>query len=140
MTSIAIVDDLKSSRQIIRKIIESVDSKIVIHDFDRVNSAMSWIDNNAPDLVVTDYKLPGADGLQFIEWLRSRPKSRQTPILMITISSDMFLPMRARDAGATAFLRRPVDHQLVRARITKLLPRRNCLRLVVDNAKSAISA
>jgi two-component system, response regulator RpfG len=140
MTSIAIVDDLKSSRQILRKIIESVDSRIVIHDFDRVGSAINWIVDHTPDLVVTDYKLPGADGLQFIEWLRSRPKSRQIPILMISMSNDMFLPMRARDAGATAFLRRPVDHQLVRARITRLLPRRNCLRLVVDNAQSAISA
>jgi len=140
MPSIAIVDDLKSSRQILRKIIESIDSKLVIHDFDLVDSAMNWIANSTPDLVITDYKLPGADGLHFIEWLRSRPKSRQTPILMITMSNDMFLPMRARDAGATAFLRRPVDHQLVRTRIMRLLPRRKCLRLVVNNAQFAISA
>ena len=77
---------------------------------------MNWMIDHTPDLVITDYKLPGVDGLQFVEWLRSRPNSRQTPILMITISSDMFLPMRTRNAGATAFLRRPVDHQLVRAR------------------------
>lgn len=136
MTSIAIVDNVKSNRQILSKIIESIDSNIAVYDFDRVEPALGWIANQTPDLVITDYKLPGVDGIGFIERLRSRSKSPEIPILMITIADDLLLPVRARRLGATAFLRRPVDHRLVRARIESLLRSRRRPRLVVDNSQA----
>jgi len=138
MTSVAIIDDVKSNRQILGKIIETIDPNIAIHDFDRAEQALDWVINKTPDLVITDYKLPGLDGLEFIERFRSHSKSRETPVLMMTMADDLLLPTRARVAGVTSFLRRPVDHQLTRARISSLLPphrSRKRLQLVVDNSQ-----
>jgi hypothetical protein len=56
----------------------------------------------------------------------------------MTMADDLLLPTRARAAGVTAFLRRPVDHHLARARISSLLPPhrgRKRLQLVVDNSQ-----
>lgn len=139
MTSVAIIDDVKTNRQILGKIIETIDPNIATHDFDRVELALGWINNQTPDLVITDYKLPGLDGIEFTERLRSRSKSREIPVLMITMADDLRLPTRARIAGVTAFLRRPVDHHLVRARIRNLLPphrSRERLQLIIDNSHS----
>jgi DNA-binding response OmpR family regulator len=136
MTSIVVVDDVKSNRQILGKIIETIDRNIAIHNFNRAELALAWINNQAPDLVITDYKLPRLDGIAFIERLRSGSESRESPVLVITMADDLLLPTRARAAGATAFLRRPVDHHLVRARIRSLLPRRHSrkrLQLIIDN-------
>ena len=138
MTSVVIIDDVKSNRQILGKIIETIDPNIAIHDFNRAEQALDWANNQTPDLVITDYKLPGLDGIGFVERFRSNPKLREIPVLMMTIADDLLLPTRAYVAGVTAFLQRPVDHDLTRARISSLLPsrrRRIRLQLVVDNSQ-----
>src|ERR1700690_1043358 len=106
MTSVAITDDVKSNRQILGKIIETIDPNIAIHHFDRAEQALDWAHNQTPDLVITDYKLPGLDGIGFVERFRAHLKSRKIPVLMMTMADDLLLPTRARAAGVTAFLRR----------------------------------
>lgn len=143
MTSIVIIDDVKSNRQILAKIIETIDLNIAIHNFDHAELAIGWINNSNPDLVITDYKLPGLDGLKLTERLRSHSKSRKIPVLMITTADDLILPIHARAAGVSAFLSRPVDYRLIRNRITSLLAlhgSRKRLQLVVDNTRSHMSA
>jgi CheY-like chemotaxis protein len=138
MTSIVIIDDVKSNRQILGKIVETINRDIAVHNFNRAELALACIDNQVPDLVITEYRLPGLNGLEFIQRLRSDSRSRGIPILMITMADDLLLPTRARAAGATAFLRRPVDHHLVRDRIRSLLPGRHSgrpLQLIVDNSQ-----
>jgi len=139
MTSIAIIDDVKSNRRILGKIIETIDPNIAIHEFDCAEQALDWANNQTPDLVITDYKLPGLDGIGFVERFRSYQKWRDIPVLMMTMADDLLLPTRARDARVTAFLRRPVDHHLARARINSLLRlhrSRKRLQLVVDNSQA----
>jgi two-component system response regulator RpfG len=138
MTSIVIIDDVKSSRQILGKIIETVDRNIVVHNFNRAELALAWINNQTPDLVIMDCKLPGLDGIEFIKRLRSDSKSREIPVLVITAADDLLLPTRASAAGATAFLRSPAEHHTVRARIKSLLsgrPRDRRLQLIIDNSQ-----
>jgi two-component system response regulator RpfG len=139
MTSIAIIDDIKSNRQILGKIIQTINPNVAIHNFDNAELALGWINNQTPDLVITDYKMPGLDGVEFTKRLRSQPKSQKIPILMITMVDDLVLPIHARAAGVTAFLRRPVDHHLVRNRIGSLLALhsgRKRLQLIIDNSLS----
>jgi len=143
MTTIAIIDGVKSNRRILGKIIETIDPNIAIYDFERAEQALDWANDQTSDLVITDYKLPGLDGIGFIERFRSHPKSRDIPVLMMTMADDLLLPARARVAGVTAFLRRPVDHHLARARISSLLPLRRSrkrLQLVVENSQTHIPA
>ena len=143
MTSIAIIDDIKSNRQILGKIIQTINSDVAIHNFGSAELALDWINNQTPDLVITDYKMPGLDGIEFTKRLRSRQKTQKIPILMITMVDDLVLPIHARAAGVTAFFRRPVDHQLVRDRISRLLALRSGykrLQLIIDNSSSHSTA
>lgn len=139
MTSIVVIDDVKSNRQILGKIIQTIDPGIAIHNFDCAELALGWINAQTPDLVITDYKMPGLDGIEFTKQLRSQSISQKIPILMITIVDDLVLPIYARAAGVTAMLRRPVDHHLVGTRINNLLAlrgRRKRLQLIIDNPPS----
>ena len=139
MTSIIVIDSVKSNRQILGKIIETIDPTIVVHNFDCAELALNLIDKKTPDLVITDYKMPGLDGIEFTKRLWSQSKPGTPPVIMITMADDLALPILAREAGVTAFLRRPVDHQLVRTRIASLLTphnKRKRLKLVVDNSSS----
>ena len=138
MTSILVIDNVKSNRQILEKIVETIDPDIAVSNFESAMAAFSWLDFHAADLVITAYKPPTLDGLEFARRLRGHNRSPQIPILMIATTDDLALPIFAREAGVTAFLSRPVDHEIVRSRIINLLSqqgKRRHLQLIVDNAQ-----
>ena len=63
----------------------------------------------APDVIVTDINMPRLDGFGFIERLRSDPRWRATPILVLTTESDPGKKARAREAGATGWIVKPFN-------------------------------
>lgn len=66
-----------------------------------------------PPLVITEILLPKLDGLSLCRRLRDEPRTRNTPILVFSI---LGAAQRAAEAGATAFLRKPlVDSTFVAA-------------------------
>ncbi|WP_322866640.1 PleD family two-component system response regulator [Aquicoccus sp. G2-2] len=69
------------------------------------------------DCYLLDIMLGGMDGIELCQQLRARRASQAAPIIMITASTDSPLMARAFDAGATDFLRKPLDHVEVVGRI-----------------------
>ena len=65
----------------------------------------------APDLIITDYKMPGMDGAEFVRRIRAPEFGADVPVIVITAYDDREFRLRALEAGATDFLRTPVDHQ-----------------------------
>ena len=61
-----------------------------------------------PDLVITDLNMPGMDGIALIQALRKVPACRFLPILVLTTESGQTQRDRARAAGATGWLVKPV--------------------------------
>ena len=60
-----------------------------------------------PPIILTDIKMPGKDGLTFLEQVKSlRP---QTEVIVITGHGDQALAQRAFDLKATEFLHKPLD-------------------------------
>lgn len=70
-------------------------------------SALAEIEGTAPyDLIVTDYELPGVDGVELARVARTTHHRRRTPIIMLTASP---VEREAREAGVDLFLRKPED-------------------------------
>ena len=84
--------------------------------------AMALIDREAPDLVVTDLRLPGADGLAVARHARARVP----PIPVILISADDAAGSReaARATGVGAFLTKPFPNALFLEAVRRVLERR----------------
>lgn len=62
-----------------------------------------------PDVIVTDINMPRMDGFGFIEGVRRDAKHRAVPILVLTTESDGEKKDRARRAGATGWIVKPFD-------------------------------
>lgn len=77
------------------------------------------------DLLLLDVLLPGIDGINFCQQLRSR--GLKMPILLITARDDNDYKIKGLDAGADDYLIKPFDTQELLARIRALLRRRNKL-------------
>jgi two-component system, chemotaxis family, chemotaxis protein CheY len=65
------------------------------------------------DLVLTDLHMPRMSGLDLIRQLRANPSYLETPILVLTTESDETFKVALRDAGATGWLEKPVDPELL---------------------------
>lgn len=59
-------------------------------------------------LIVTDYHMPGMNGVELIREIRKMPAYRFLPILMLTTESEQAKKDQARAAGATGWLVKPI--------------------------------
>ena len=64
-----------------------------------------------PQLVISDLAMPGSDGYQFIEWVRSRSVADggQVPVLALTAMASAFDRQQTLTAGFNAHCNKPVD-------------------------------
>ena len=64
-----------------------------------------------PDLVLLDIKLPRVDGVQVLERLRSHPRTRLIPIVILTSSAEPKDLLTCYTLGANSYVRKPIDFQ-----------------------------
>jgi two-component system, response regulator len=61
-----------------------------------------------PHLILLDLTLPRLEGLALLEWIRSHPEARMTPVVVFTSSDDPDDIRNAYAGGASAYVRKPV--------------------------------
>jgi diguanylate cyclase (GGDEF)-like protein/PAS domain S-box-containing protein len=134
MSTIVIVDDQPVNRAVYAKIASSIDNDIRTETFADPREALLALVKLAPDLIITDYKMPRMNGAAFIAHVRSEPTLADVPIIVITIFEDKNYRLRALDAGATDFLLSPVDHREFVTRARNLLKLRKQQLLLAHRA------
>ena len=87
-------------------------------------SAQRELDAVLPDVILLDWMLPGATGLQLARRWRSDARTRQIPILMLTARGDEPDKVAGLDAGADDYITKPFSTQELLARIRAVLRRR----------------
>ena len=111
MTLIVVVDDRATNRAIFSRLASSIASGAAITAFSDPFAVLDWLKEQTPDLIITDYKMPGIDGAEFVRRIRAPEFGPDVPVIVITAYDDREFRLRALEAGATDFLRTPVDHQ-----------------------------
>ena len=62
-----------------------------------------------PDLVLLDLKMPRVSGLEVLQKLRSDPRTKQVPVVIVTSSSERKDLVDAYKFGASGYVKKPVD-------------------------------
>jgi len=81
--------------------------------------AMAAIEDNPPDLMVLDHKMPAPDGMEVLR--RIRAKGETFPVIMLTAHGNVQLAVEAMKAGATEYLTKPFDLEELKLAIEKAL-------------------
>jgi response regulator RpfG family c-di-GMP phosphodiesterase len=98
-----VVDDDANLRGLLRTSFEVAD--IAVEEAENATSAARKIAARHPDVIVLDVGMPGVDGITFCRGLKSDPRTRDIPVVLLTGNADAELD--GWQAGAGAFLRKP---------------------------------
>jgi two-component system response regulator RpfG len=132
---IMIVDDRPTARSLLMGLARSIEQGLHVECFADPLAALDRAMEQTPDLIISDYRMPEMDGIEFIRRLRSVPKLKEIPLVMVTVVEDRQVRYQALESGATDFLTRPIDPQECRARCRNLLALRRSQKSVIDRAK-----
>ncbi len=86
--------------------------------------ALEQIDSGEIDVVLLDLSMPKLDGFQVLESLRKSGTLQHTPVIVVTGQNAVDAAVRCIGQGATDFLTKPVDAQLLQARLESCLERK----------------
>ena len=84
-------------------------------------AGMEAVSARLPDLVLTDCLMPRLDGLGVLKRLKSDPRTRLIPVVMLTTLKDTETKTKALECGADGFLVKPPDPIILDAQIRNLL-------------------
>ncbi len=125
---ILVVDDEKHFRTILSSLMEKEGFKaLVAEDGD---TALRMIRVHAPDVMLTDIKMPGMDGFELLK--KAKDLDPDLPVVMVTAFADIPGAVGATKVGAHDYLAKPFDHGEVIRVVRRALTERELKRKVFE--------
>ena len=94
-----------------------------VESVERGDEAELRLSENAPDLVILDWMLPGLSGLEICRKLRAPENTRTLPVIMLTARGEEAERVRGLSAGADDYVVKPFSLPELMARVRALLRR-----------------
>lgn len=103
--TIWVIDDDRAMRWVLEKTFKEEGFKVV--SFEESQSALDRLDSQQPDVIITDIRMPGMDGLTFLSHVKiSHP---ELPVIIMTAHSDLDSAVSSYQTGAFEYLPKPFD-------------------------------
>ncbi|MFZ2406367.1 MAG: nitrogen regulation protein NR(I) [Methylobacter sp.] len=100
-----IIDDDKSIRWVVEKALQKAD--IVTRSFSCTADLLTALQDDLPDALITDIRMPGMDGLELLEKIQLNHPN--LPVIVMTAHSDLESAVSAFHGGAFEYLPKPFD-------------------------------
>ncbi len=116
--NILIVEDLPQTRRLLRTVLRHLGLERV-SEAGNITEAFALIKTSPPDLVFTDWDMPGGSGLDLVQMIRNHPDSPDPSlaVIMLTAHGGPTNVTQGREAGATDFLVKPFSPARLEERI-----------------------
>lgn len=129
---ILVVDDVLENLEIVISIIEEHHPEYSIYQANSGKTALKVLDSVTPDILLTDWDMPGMSGIELIRAMKESPATCNIPAIIVT--GVMLQPedlKTAIEAGAVDYIRKPVN-------AVELLARMNSAITISENHKQLI--
>jgi two-component system cell cycle response regulator len=119
-SKILIVDDNAQNRELLVAYVEGIPN---VRTREAANGleALAVVAQDPPDLILLDIMMPRMSGFEVCRRLKSDPRTRDIPVLMVTALDEVGDHERAIDSGTDEFLTKPVDRAELVERVNGLL-------------------
>ena len=120
-----VIDDDQAMRWVLERAFQK--AEIPVMTFESANTAIHELENNVPTAILTDVRMPGMNGFEFLD--RIKADHPALPIIIMTAHSDLQSAVGAYQKGAFEYLPKPFDVEEA-VELTK----RACLAIDEDNS------
>jgi len=119
---ILIVDDFSTMRRIIKNLLRDLGFDNT-QEADDGTTALPMIKSGGFDFVVTDWNMPGMQGIDLLKEIRSDSALAGLPVLMVTAESKREQIVEAAQAGVNGYIVKPFTAQTLKEKIDKIWER-----------------
>ncbi|HEY9051802.1 MAG TPA: sigma 54-interacting transcriptional regulator, partial [Gammaproteobacteria bacterium] len=103
--NIWVIDDDPSIRWVLEKALKQ--AGMYVSSFETADAALDSLNDSKPDTIITDIRMPGMDGLEFLKLLSEQHPD--IPVIIMTAHSDLDSAVSAYQGGAFEYLPKPFD-------------------------------
>lgn len=122
LDTILVVDDDIQVANYIRVLLSPVYKVVTMFD---AESALQWLSENRPALIISDVVMPGMDGYEFCRHIKADLELCHIPVLLVTAKASVENQVEGFDAEANAYITKPFDPALLMSLIGSLLRNRD---------------
>jgi len=119
MLTVLVVEDTPLNLKLFRLLLEHAGYEVL--GAGDGGQALTLLESIRPDLVLMDVQLPEVDGLTVTRIMKSKPETASIPVIVVTGYASASDRKAALDAGADAFLPKPIDNKLLLATVARFL-------------------
>lgn len=118
MLRILAVDDSRTMLETIRLTLEKENYHVDVSP--NGQEALSLMNSNQYDVILTDYNMPGMDGIALTKKIRESARHGMVPVIVITTESELDIKMLGKEAGATGWIVKPYRPEQLVAVVQKV--------------------
>ena len=119
---ILVVDDNEHNRELMTRILEREGH--TVNTAEDGGIALQKLGSEAYDLVLLDVMMPEVDGFQVIETMQRNDRMMRVPVIMLSALHEQESVLKCIQFGAEDYLPKPVNQQLLKARINSCLEKK----------------
>ena len=117
MNRVLVVDDDRRTRRILQILLERMDLESVA--FESPPEALEWLARESATLILTDLRMPGMNGIEFMRRLRGH--DADVPVVVLTAYGNVESAVEAMKLGAVDFIAKPFDVEALEVLIERSL-------------------
>jgi CheY-like chemotaxis protein len=134
--TILLADDSVTIQKVVG--ISFANEDVVLVTVDNGDDAVLRARETRPDLVLADVAMPGKDGYEVCEAIKSDPELRHVPVLLLSGTFERFDEDRARSVGADGHITKPFEAQALVDRVNQLLAHAEAARPVGGGSDTTV--
>lgn len=119
---ILVVDDFSTMRRIIKNLLRDLGFSN-IEEADDGTTALPMLQNSAFDFVVTDWNMPGMQGIDLLRAIREDAELKDIPVLMVTAEAKREQIIEAAQAGVNGYIVKPFTAATLKEKLEKVFER-----------------
>jgi len=119
---ILIVDDFSTMRRIIKNLLRDLGFNNT-DEADDGNTALPKLQSGKFDFLVTDWNMPGMQGIDLLKAVRADPNLASLPVLMVTAEAKKEQIVAAAQAGVNGYVVKPFTAATLKEKIDKIFER-----------------
>ncbi len=118
---VLVVEDEPAQREVLAYNLEA--EGFAVSKAENGDDALLYVDEDQPDIIVLDWMLPGVSGIEICRRLKTRPDTREIPIIMLSARSEEVDRVRGLETGADDYVVKPYSVIELMARVRTQLRR-----------------